>query len=70
MLSAFYTTPLVVVFVSLPRQFIQLLYFIGTVYNSYEPIFFQSLANPFIFRCIDGVLIDGKDTGLSRMIYR
>ncbi|XP_028413036.1 SET domain-containing protein 9-like [Dendronephthya gigantea] len=42
----------------------------GTVYQSYEPIFFQSLANSFIFRCIDGILIDGKDTGLSRIIYR
>ena len=43
---------------------------VGTVYQPYEPILFQSLANPFIFRCVDGVLIDGKDTGLSRMIYR
>lgn len=42
----------------------------GTVYMPYEPIFFQSMANSFVFRCIDGLLIDGKDTGLSRTIYR
>ncbi|KGL79803.1 SET domain-containing protein 9, partial [Tinamus guttatus] len=41
----------------------------GTVYRKYEPIFFQSLGNPFIFRCIDGVLIDGNDKGLSRAVY-
>ncbi|XP_033636493.1 SET domain-containing protein 9-like [Asterias rubens] len=42
----------------------------GTVYKSWEPILLQSLANPFIFRCLDGTLIDGNDKGLSRMIYR
>ncbi|XP_029860745.1 SET domain-containing protein 9 isoform X4 [Aquila chrysaetos chrysaetos] len=41
-----------------------------TVYRKHEPIFFQSLGNPFIFRCIDGVLIDGNDKGLSRSVYR
>nr|XP_034956848.1 SET domain-containing protein 9 isoform X1 [Zootoca vivipara] len=42
----------------------------GTVYEKYEPIFFQSIGNPFIFRCIDGVLIDGNDKGISKVIYR
>ncbi|KAJ8338680.1 hypothetical protein SKAU_G00354660 [Synaphobranchus kaupii] len=42
----------------------------GTVYQIYEPIFFQSLRNPFIFRCIDGVLIDGNDKGISKIVYR
>ncbi|XP_021237344.1 SET domain-containing protein 9 isoform X2 [Numida meleagris] len=42
----------------------------GTVYRKHEPIFFQSLCNPFIFRCIDGILIDGNDKGLSRSVYR
>ncbi|XP_063176572.1 SET domain-containing protein 9 isoform X2 [Chroicocephalus ridibundus] len=42
----------------------------GTVYRKHEPIFFQSLGNPFIFRCIDGILIDGNDRGLSRSVYR
>ncbi|XP_044302011.1 SET domain-containing protein 9 isoform X2 [Varanus komodoensis] len=42
----------------------------GTVYEKSEPIFFQSIGNPFIFRCIDGVLIDGNDKGISKAIYR
>ncbi|XP_041049273.1 SET domain-containing protein 9 isoform X2 [Carcharodon carcharias] len=42
----------------------------GTVYQQYEPILFQSICNPFIFRCIDGVLIDGNDKGISKVIYR
>nr|XP_044994862.1 SET domain-containing protein 9 [Jaculus jaculus] len=42
----------------------------GTVYQKYEPVFFQSIGNPFIFRCLDGTLIDGNDKGLSKVIYR
>ncbi|XP_029432718.1 SET domain-containing protein 9 isoform X2 [Rhinatrema bivittatum] len=42
----------------------------GTVYQKYEPIFFQSIGNPFVFRCIDGILIDGNDKGISRAVYR
>ncbi|XP_046561407.1 SET domain-containing protein 9-like [Haliotis rubra] len=42
----------------------------GAVYEQYEPIFFQSLGNSFIFRCIDGVLIDGNDKNLSKLIYK
>ncbi|XP_028661252.2 SET domain-containing protein 9 [Erpetoichthys calabaricus] len=42
----------------------------GTVYQPYEPVFFQSLYNPFIFRCIDGILIDGNDKGISKTIFR
>ena len=42
----------------------------GTIYWPYEPILFQSIGNPFIFRCIDGILIDGNDKGLSKIIYR
>lgn len=45
-------------------------YIIGTVYQKYEPIFFQSIGNPFIFRCLDGVLIDGNDKGISKIVYR
>ncbi|XP_022097136.1 SET domain-containing protein 9-like isoform X2 [Acanthaster planci] len=33
----------------------------GTVYKSWEPILLQSITNPFIFRCLDGTLIDGND---------
>uniref|UniRef100_A0A8C5PCF9 SET domain containing 9 n=1 Tax=Leptobrachium leishanense TaxID=445787 RepID=A0A8C5PCF9_9ANUR len=42
----------------------------GTVYQNYEPIFFQSIGNPFIFRCLDGILIDGNDKGISKSVYR
>ncbi|XP_074851660.1 SET domain-containing protein 9 [Carettochelys insculpta] len=42
----------------------------GTVYQKYDPIFFQSIGNPFIFRCIDGVLIDGNDKGISKLVHR
>ncbi|XP_029797068.1 SET domain-containing protein 9 [Suricata suricatta] len=41
-----------------------------TVYQKHEPIFFQSIGNPFIFRCLDGVLIDGNDKGISKVVYR
>ncbi|XP_015259219.1 PREDICTED: SET domain-containing protein 9 [Cyprinodon variegatus] len=42
----------------------------GTVYQPYEPILLQSIRNPFVFRCIDGVLVDGNDKGISRMVFR
>ncbi|XP_020853141.1 SET domain-containing protein 9 isoform X2 [Phascolarctos cinereus] len=42
----------------------------GTVYQKHEPIFFQSIGNPFIFRCLDGMLIDGNDKGISKVVYR
>ncbi|XP_006626869.1 SET domain-containing protein 9 isoform X1 [Lepisosteus oculatus] len=42
----------------------------GTVYYAHEPIFFQSIRNPFIFRCIDGVLVDGNDRGISKVVFR
>ncbi|KAK3089428.1 hypothetical protein FSP39_003527 [Pinctada imbricata] len=42
----------------------------GTIYDPHNPILIQSLGNPFIFRCIDGTLIDGNDKGLSNYIYR
>lgn len=42
----------------------------GSIYWPYEPILIQSIGNPFVFRCIDGILIDGSDKGLSKVIYR
>ncbi|XP_005098359.2 SET domain-containing protein 9 [Aplysia californica] len=42
----------------------------GLVYEPYEPIFFQSIGNPFIFRCADGTLLDGNDRGISRSLYK
>lgn len=35
-----------------------------------EPLLLPSIANTFIFRCIDGMHIDGKDRGISRSIYK
>ncbi|XP_075039443.1 SET domain-containing protein 9 [Mixophyes fleayi] len=42
----------------------------GAIYQYYEPILFQSIGNPFIFRCLDGILIDGNDKGISKSVYR
>ncbi|KAM4614899.1 SET domain-containing protein 9 isoform 2-T2 [Polymixia lowei] len=42
----------------------------GTIYQAHEPIFFQSIRNPFVFRCIDGVLIDGNNKGISKTVYK
>ncbi|XP_077993808.1 SET domain-containing protein 9-like [Glandiceps talaboti] len=42
----------------------------GAIYLPYEPILLQSFGNPFIFRCIDGILIDGNDKRLSKVMYR
>ncbi|XP_042354281.1 SET domain-containing protein 9 [Plectropomus leopardus] len=42
----------------------------GTIYQAYEPILLQSIRNPFVFRCIDGVLIDGNDKGISKMVFK
>uniref|UniRef100_A0A3P8S1I0 SET domain containing 9 n=1 Tax=Amphiprion percula TaxID=161767 RepID=A0A3P8S1I0_AMPPE len=42
----------------------------GTVYQPYEPILLQSIRNPFVFRCIDGVLVDGNDRSISKMVFR
>ena len=45
-------------------------FFSGLIYQPFEPILLQSISNPFIFRCIDRLLIDGNDKGLSRFMYR
>ncbi|CAM1154281.1 SETD9 (predicted) [Pycnogonum litorale] len=42
----------------------------GTVYQRFDPIFFQSVRNKFIFRCVDTLLIDGNDRGISKSVYR
>ncbi|CAL4154531.1 unnamed protein product, partial [Meganyctiphanes norvegica] len=42
----------------------------GAIYLPYQPILLQSVGNPFIFRCADGILIDGNDKSISRMMYR
>uniref|UniRef100_A0A3B1KF78 SET domain containing 9 n=1 Tax=Astyanax mexicanus TaxID=7994 RepID=A0A3B1KF78_ASTMX len=42
----------------------------GTVYQAGEPILIQSIKNPFVFRCIDVILIDGNDKGVSKLVFR
>lgn len=42
----------------------------GTVYQPYQPILLQSLTNQFIFRCVDGVHVDGSHSWLSRAVFR
>lgn len=42
----------------------------GTVYQPYQPILLQSVRNQFLFRCSDGVLLDGNDRSISRIIYK
>ena len=41
----------------------------GTVYFPSDFIFFQSIANQYIFSCSDKIRIDGKHYGLSKFIY-
>lgn len=42
----------------------------GTVYLPHQPIFLQSICNPYIFRCADGTLIDGNHKYLSKTIFK
>lgn len=42
----------------------------GVVYSPGEPLLIQSLGNAFIFRCIDGLHIDGNDRRISKIIFR
>ncbi|KAK2146734.1 hypothetical protein LSH36_587g01068 [Paralvinella palmiformis] len=42
----------------------------GLIYYPYDPVLLQSVGNPFIFRCVDGLFIDGNDKGLSKFLYR
>ena len=35
----------------------------GTFYTPDEPLFWTSIGNPFIFRCADGMLLDGNYSG-------
>lgn len=42
----------------------------GTIYLPSDPILFVSIANEYILKCVDGLYVDGKSTGLSGRIYR
>lgn len=35
-----------------------------------EPLFIPSIGNPFIFRCSDGIHIDGNDRWISKSIFK
>ncbi|RDD41470.1 SET domain-containing protein 9 [Trichoplax sp. H2] len=41
----------------------------GTIYQSHDSMLFQSIRNSFMFRCVDGTIIDGKDHGISKAVY-
>jgi hypothetical protein len=42
----------------------------GTVYDPFEPIFFQSIGNKFILKRKDHCYIDGNDRFLSKYIFQ
>jgi len=42
----------------------------GTVYQPYQPILIQSVGNQFLFRCADGVILDGNHSLLASAIFR
>merc|ERR1712071_430722 len=42
----------------------------GTIYKLMEPLLLPSIGICFIFQCIDGIRIDGKDRGISRSIFK
>ena len=42
----------------------------GTLYYPGERVLIQSIRHPFILCCSDGVMVDGRNTGLSRSIYK
>ena len=42
----------------------------GTVYRPSDALFFQSIGNPYIFRCSDGIMVDGNNRGISRSLHK
>ncbi|XP_066912434.1 SET domain-containing protein 9-like [Clytia hemisphaerica] len=42
----------------------------GTIYYPMEPIFFQSIKNPYILKCVDGIMVDGNHQGISKKVFR
>lgn len=41
----------------------------GLVYRPGDAVLFQSINNAYLLRCFDGLYVDGKSTGLSRLLY-
>ncbi|KAJ3289258.1 SET domain-containing protein 9 [Rhizoclosmatium sp. JEL0117] len=42
----------------------------GVVYSTIDPIFFPSISNHFVLQRMDGSLIDGKHSGLSKYMFK
>ncbi|KAI8375742.1 hypothetical protein EDC96DRAFT_571827 [Choanephora cucurbitarum] len=42
----------------------------GTIYLPAEPVLFVSLSNQYILKCVDGLYVDGKPSGLSGRVYQ
>ncbi|KAL7642320.1 UNVERIFIED_CONTAM: hypothetical protein RMT77_006881 [Armadillidium vulgare] len=42
----------------------------GLLYLPFQPILLQSICNKFVFRCVDGIHIDGNNKRISRLLYR
>ena len=42
----------------------------GLVYQPWDKILLASIKNAYIFRCSDGVMLDGKPKGLSKYLYK
>ena len=42
----------------------------GLIYQPHHPILLASIRNAYIFRCCDGIMIDGKSRGLSAFLYK
>lgn len=47
-----------------------LCFYPGTIYLPFDPIFFTSIANQYIIKCVDGLYVDGKSIGLSGKVYK
>lgn len=41
----------------------------GVVYEPGQPVLLQSIANQFVLRCSDGVMVDGNHRGISRIVF-
>ena len=52
-----------------PKERLMCLY-PGMVYLPFHPLLLVSIRNRYLLRCYDGVFVDGKSTGLSRILYR
>lgn len=40
------------------------------MYLPFEPLLFVSIANSYILKCLDGIFVDGKNTGKLLQLWR